>query len=88
MCLFLLAFVEFVHGGNWAKSPEVAVHCGLMDNSRGLLRPSVSNPATRGLRATTPIIKTQKIDSALLLIGPFAGCFCFIFLLQKILGVA
>lgn len=47
--LFLLALVKFVHGRKWAKSQKIAVHCALMGYSRGLLRPSVSNPATRDL---------------------------------------
>lgn len=39
----------------------------------------------QGTRATNSSVKTPKIDSALLLICPSAGCFCFLFLLQMFL---
>lgn len=41
-----------------------------------------------GTRATNSKVKTPAVDSALFLIGPSAGCFCLLFLLWKIFGVA
>lgn len=40
-------------------------------------------PSYRGLGATTPGMKTSKINSALLLTVSFADCFCFISLLHR-----
>lgn len=60
-CLVLHVFIKLVHGRKQAKSPKVAVLCVLMDNSRGLLRPSLSNTATRELGQQPSTWKDQKL---------------------------
>lgn len=82
---FLLALVKFVHGRNWAKSPKITVHLCIDGQFQGSAETQHIKPSYQGLGATTPSVKTPKIDSALLLIVSSADWFCFISWLHRFL---